>query len=239
MENLAYRFSMHSPAVENEASFIFGLWVSALSIHTMHSVIHSLANGKSLIYAILSELSTLSTGFPQLSSTCFPLLRGILSPAKHGTFGVLWIYPQLLNCIFMHKNDDWIVLSLSESVANRPFRAMLLLQMQEIALLPSKLSGAQVIHRHKKRPAPYAGSRPGEAKSDEVVPHAGMRNLPFPTRTNCVVCLETHVFSFPFLLFGRVALGCRPDLRRGFTPAPHKGHRPLTPFRWRGPLGGG
>ena len=65
-----------------------------------------------------------------------------------------------------------------------------------------------------------------------------VRNLPFPTRANFVACSETHIFSFPFLLFRYAALGCRPDLRRGFTPAPDKGQRPLTLFRWRVPLGG-
>ena len=170
MENLACCLSVHSPAVENEASFIFGLWVSALSIHTMHSVIHSLVDGQSLIYAIFSELSTLSTSFPQVSSTCFPLLRDILSPAKQGTFGVLSAYSQERICIFMHCIGYSGVLSLSEAVKNRPFRAMLTLHMQEIEQLPSKLSGTKVIHRHQKSgPTPCTGSGP-LSMSEESLP---------------------------------------------------------------------
>ena len=38
--------------------------------------------------------------------------------------------------------------------------------------------------------------------------------LPFPLRMRSIRS-ETRAFSFPFMLFGCVALGCRPDLRRG------------------------
>ena len=113
-----------------------------------------------------------------------------------------------------------------------------------------RLCGTCRFQRSIAHSLPLWGRWPSAARSDEVVPlrpsaSAGYAaafpwsrlNLPFPSRDAGHLARKLWLLMFLFSCLLCCAWAAATSLRRGFTPAPDKGHRPLTLFRWRVPLG--